>query len=383
MRSRLNTLAFCCLFPAILAGGGAAVGTTTTTTTTMVNASTGADVSAAEWKALVTAAKPGTTIYLGTRHVIFTRIRGVHDITIKGGEFGPITLDQWQNVTFDSTRFNARTSERTTGPYIDAYTPQGLTFRNTTFIGWVNSTTGALAGYSLNIRGGSNVSVLGSTFRDMANFMTFIRTTNVNVLDNDFTNIREGVRLVGTTNGFILRNRIGPFKPATGDHADCVQFFTAGLTLATDHAAYNSTVTDNLMLSSGAGRSQGIFVRDEANLWQSGRGYNGLTIINNLLIGTGWHGIALGAGATNVTITNNRLWLRVGGDTVTDNWVKLDSDTATSLTTNQAGSFLLTGKYQTSGNIINKTPPSLTQINSLVNAWQTTFRPGKSYPPVT
>src|SRR5437660_876211 len=130
MRSRLNTLAFCCLFPAMLAGGGAAVGTTTTTTTTMVNASTGADVSAAEWKALVTAATPGTTIYLGTRHVIFTRIRGVHDITIKGGEFGPITLDQWQNVTFDSTRFNARTSERTTGPYIDAYTPQGLTFRN-------------------------------------------------------------------------------------------------------------------------------------------------------------------------------------------------------------------------------------------------------------
>lgn len=378
MKPRLYKAVICSLLSTTLTSAGMAA----TTTNTVVNATSGAGVSAAEWQALIAAAKPGTTINLGTRRVTFTRIRGVHDITIQGGVFGPIILDSWQNVTFSGTRFEALPAQQGNAPFIDAYTPQNLTFRNNTFVGWVNSTTGQLSGLSMTVRGGNNVSVLGSTFRDLANFMTFIRTTNINVLDNDFTNIREGVRFVGTDHGFILRNRIGPFKPATGDHPDAIQFFTGGLTLPTDHAAYNSTITDNLILSSGAGRAQGIFIGDEMAFWKVGRGYNGLTIVNNLLIGTGWHGIALGQGATNATISNNRLWVRTGGDTVNDNWVRLNLDMASSLTKNQAGSYQLIGQYQTSGNVTNKTPPSLTQINTLVTAWQTTFRPGKTYPAV-
>lgn len=381
MKSRLYKIAICCLLSTTLAGSAGMAATTTTTATT-VNAASGATVTAAEWQALIAAAKPGTTINLGTRRVTFTRIRGVHDITIQGGVFGQIILDSWQNVTFNGTRFDALPTQQGSGPYIDAYTPQNLTFRNTTFVGWINSTTGQLSGLSMTIRGGNNVSVLGSTFRDLANFMTFIRTTNINVLDNDFTNIREGVRFVGTDHGFILRNRIGPFKPAPGDHPDGIQFFTGGLTQPTDHAAYNSTITDNLILSSGAGRAQGIFIGDEMAFWKVGRGYNGLTIVNNLLIGTGWHGIALGQGVSNATVNNNHLWLRIGGDTVTDNWVRLNLDTASSVTQNQAGSYQLIGQYQTSGNVTNKAPPSLTQINTMATTWQRTFRPGITYPAV-
>jgi len=379
MKSRSYKIAVCCLLSTALAGSAGMA----TTTTVTVNATSGGTVSTTEWQALITAAKPGTTISLGTRRVTFARMRGVHDITIKGGIFGPIILDSWQNVTFDGTRFDALSTQRGSAPYVDVYTPQGVTFRNCTFVGWTDATTGKLSGLSMTVRGGNNVSVLGSTFRDMANFMTFIRTTNINVLDNDFTNVREGVRFVGTDKGFILRNRFGPFKPATGDHPDGIQFFTGGLNTTTDHAAYNSTITDNLIFASGTGRAQGVFIGDELGLWKYGRGYNGLTIVNNLLIGTGWNGVALGQGASNVTVNNNRLWLRIGGDTVTDNWVRLNQDTAASVTKNQAGSYQLIGQYVTSGNLVNKTPPSLTQINSMVTTWQTTFRPGKTYPPVS
>lgn len=367
---------------------GTSTGTTTTTSppktspptsnSVSVPGAANATLTAAQWNTMMASARPGAVIDLGTRRVTFSRIRGLHDVTFRGGIFSFTTLDQWKNVTFDGTRFEAPPTERNGVWYIDAYQPDGLTIRNATFVGW-NDANGLLTGQSINIRGGQNVTIVGSTFRDMANFITIARTTNVNVSDNDMTNVREGVRYVGTTHGLIMRNRIGPFRPAPGDHADGVQFFSASLNDPTDHATWDTTITDNLIISSGAGRSQGIFVRDELNLWQSGRGYDQLTIVDNLLVGTGWHGIAIGDGAKNVTITGNKLLVVLGGDTVTNNWIMLTNNENVVLKSNQAGSFILKGNYVTSDNRTVSSGASAATVSAAIAGWDAKYRPGKSY----
>ena len=310
-----------------------------------------APISATEWAALAKGAKPGGVIDLGTRRVTFARIRGLSDVTIRGGVFGFTILDTWKNVTFENTRFEAALEDRVmTGaspPYIDAYSPEGLTIRNATFVGYTNA-AGQLAANSLRIRGGNNVVVTRSTFRDLANFAGFIRTTNLRVTDNRFSYIREGVQLVGVTRAVVARNSFGPFRPAPGDHADGVQLFTNGLTLADDHGARDVLIEDNF-IDPGAGyRAQGIFMRDELGFHKQGRGYANITVRNNLLIGTGWHGIAADR-TENLLIEGNRLLIRRGPDGVTDNWIRVALG-AGIVRNNYAGSIQLGPDMTASGN---------------------------------
>src|SRR5436305_180009 len=170
-------------------------------------------LTAKEWTALATAAQPGAVIDLGDRRVTFSRIRALHDVTIKGGVFGFTVLDSWKNVTFDGTRFEAAPVDRImTGyvpPYVDAYSPERLTFKNVTFAAYTDS-AGNLTGGGINGRGGSDITVTGSTFRDLGTVATFMRTVGVTFADNTIANVREGVRLVGASNATIAHNRMGP-----------------------------------------------------------------------------------------------------------------------------------------------------------------------------
>lgn len=321
-------------------------------------------LTAKDWTALASAAKPGTVIDLGTQRVTFARYRGLSNVTIRGGVFGFTVLDSWQNVTFDGTRFEAAPADRVMSgyipPYIDAYSPAGLTFKNVTFVGYVDS-AGNLAGGGINGRGGSDITVTGSTFRDMSTVATFTRTVGVAFNDNTLANVREGVRLVGASNTSIARNRIGPFKPAAGDHPDGIQFFTAGLTLADDRAAHDVVIEGNLIDPGPAAHAQGIFVGDEAKLYATGRGYSNLTIRNNVLIGTGWHGIAIGPHGPGLTIEGNRLLIRLTGDGVTDNWIKVDAGGGM-VRDNYAGSITLAAGVTASGNVTSKAAATDAQI---------------------
>jgi len=311
--------------------------------TTTVSAETGSPLSAKEWTALAAAAKPGTVIDLGNRRVAFARVRGLHDVTIKGGVFGFAVLDNWKNVTFDGTRFEAAPADRRmTGfvpPYVDAFSPERLTFRNVTFVGYTDS-AGNLAAGGINGRGGTDITVTGSTFRDLGTVATFARTVGVKFDDNVATNVREGVRLAGAGKASISRNRIGPFKPAAGDHPDGIQFFTGGLTQPGDRAAYDVVIEGNLIDPGPDGRAQGIFIGDESKFYAAGRGYTNITVRGNVLIGTGWHGIAVGPHGPGLTIENNRLLIRLGRDRVTDNWIMVGEGGGV-VRNNSAGSYKL------------------------------------------
>ncbi|MBN8848190.1 MULTISPECIES: right-handed parallel beta-helix repeat-containing protein [unclassified Sphingomonas] len=323
-------------------------------------------VSAAEWIAMLKAATPGSTIDLGNRPVTFARYTGLSNVTIKGGVFGMIVLDQWKNVTFSGTQFEPRNGDNPAGSLIIAYQPDGLHFDGVTFVGALNA-AGQLGFASIGVRGGNNVSVTRSNFHDIGNYLSFLRTTNVQVTDNTFTNIREGLDLVGVANAVVARNTFGPFRPAPGDHSDGIQLFTAGLTLATDHGAQNVLIEDNLVDPGAGYRAQGIFMRDEAALAALGRGYSNITIRNNAMIGTGWHGIAAMDPVQNLLIEGNRLLIRLGTDGVTDNWILIKSGGGT-VRNNYAGSINLTAATVASGNTSVKRAATTTEI-STADTW--------------
>ncbi len=333
MRTKIFTLALLAVAPA---SGSGQINTAAASDTT--NDKGG--VSAAEWTAMLKAAKPGSTIDLDSRKVAFARYRGLSNVTIKGGVFGVIVLDQWKNVTFSGTRFEPRDGDDPAGSMIIAYQPDGLKFDCTSFTGAMNA-DGQLGFSSISVRGGNNVSVTRSTFSNIGNFLAFLRTTNVQVTDNSFSYIREGVDLVGARNVVVARNSFGPYRPTPTDHADGIQFFTAGLTDTGDTAAQNVLIEDNLVDPGAGYRAQGFFLRDEAGLAASGRGYSDITIRNNVLIGTGWHGIAAGDPVQRLLIENNRLLIRRNAnDPVTNNWILVKSGGAT-VRDNTAGTFTL------------------------------------------
>ncbi|WP_298673618.1 right-handed parallel beta-helix repeat-containing protein [uncultured Sphingomonas sp.] len=316
---------------------------------------------------MLKAAKPGSTIDLGNRPVTFERYRGLANVTIKGGIFGAITLDQWQNVTFSGTRFTPGATDDPRGPLVLTYQPDGLHFINTTWVGR-NTPDGQLAYASISARGGNNVTVRKSTFTNMANFMAFLRTTNVEVSDSVFQNVREGVQLVGGTTALITRNHFGPYRPAPGDHADAVQLFTAGLTLADDHGARDVLIEDNFIDPGPDFHTQGVFMRDEAGLYNFGRGYSNITVRNNLLIGTGWHGISAQDPVQNLLIDSNKLLIRINGDGVTDNWIMVKAGGGI-VRNNYAGSFLLSASVTSSGNTVVARAATVSEISSAIAAY--------------
>ena len=322
-----------------------------------------APITAAQWTATVAAAKPGTVIDLGTQRVTFARVKGLHDVTIKGGVFGAIILDNWSNVTFTGTTFSPLPADRVlTGyapPLMDAYSPVGLTITNVTFTGYTDS-LGNLQPHAIKLRGGSNVAISGSTFQSVGAAVSFERTAGGSFTGNTLSMVREGIDLAGATNITISGNRIGPFRPAAADHPDAIQMWTQGLTLPTDTAARNILIENNLVDPGVGYRSQGVFMGDELNLAGQGRGYDAITIRGNVFVGTGWNGIAFGGG-TNLLVENNTLLVRLGPDGVTDNWIYAKAGTGT-VRNNVAGSFNLPATIATSGNTASKTPATDAQI---------------------
>lgn len=330
-------------------------------------------VTATEWKAMLAAAKPGSVLDLGDREVQFARAPAA-DITIRGGRFRDVVLDSWRNVTFDGSRFAIEDNQGQLQFLVIAYSPQGLTFRDCDFVG--TDLNGTLQVRSLSIRQGSNVTVTGSRFTHLANFIGFTGTDGVVFEDNDLSDIREGIQIAGAQNVSIRFNRIGPFRPAAGDHADGIQFFTTGLKLAARHVL----IEGNLIVSAPGHRAQGVLIGDEAKLSQVGAGYQDFTIRANMLVGTGWHGISATAPVDGLAIEGNTLLRVDGGDAVKSNWILASNGRVAN---NRAPKFTLGSAVEQSGNVTADVSADPVQITAAETAWAAANRapPAPPAPP--
>jgi hypothetical protein len=156
--------------------------------------------------------------------------------------------------------------------------------------------------------------------------INFAETTNVSVTDSEFIELGIGLQISKST-GFlfarnyvhflqtdglelnevrdvqILNNFITDFHPVKGDHPDAIQFWTDNVGPST-----NVLVSGNVLTrGNGTMGQQGVFGDDLHEV-----GYSDFRVTDNLLIGTGYNGIAFSGSPPNkiknFVITGNELW---------------------------------------------------------------------------
>ncbi len=332
-------------------------------------ASQSGPVSEAEWLAMLARAKNGGVIDLGQRPVAFARhtFQPTRMVTIKGGVFGVVYLDDWHNVIFDGSTFEGAPGTPTDLPVFVADSPRALTVRNCRFTGY-QTENGELHVRGPSIREGVGVVVEHNLIERMAGFANFVRTTGGRFSDNNVKTVREGLEVVGGSDLTIERNRFEDFRPFDGDHPDAMQFFTTGLTRPGDTASRNVTIRDNLVL--GNGKAQGVFVTDQIGMAAKGIGYRDFTIEDNVVVSAAWHGITASE-VENVTVRNNRLY-KLRNDPY-DSRIGIDRSTG-AVTGNDADDFIfIGGPKQQSGNRKHG-PMDQGKIDTVVADWMARFR---------
>jgi hypothetical protein len=146
--------------------------------------------------------------------------------------------------------------------------------------------------------GCSDVAVERSDFSHAWHGIEHRRTTRITISDNRFHHLRtDGIRGGGMIDGLIEGNEFRDFFGAgvigtSGDHCDAIQFWTTERT----GRSSNVTIRRNA-IRRGAGRLlQGMLLD----------GIDGLTVDDNLAIGTMWNGILI-AGCTGASVTRNKV----------------------------------------------------------------------------
>lgn len=326
-------------------------------------------VTGADWPALLAQGQRTGMIDLGDRPVaeLPRTIQSDKPLTIKGGRFGPVELENWRNVTLDGGRFEAPAGADENQSLLVAYNPEDLTIRNARFTGY-ETPEGKLMVRGLSIRGGHNIAIEHSTIEHMATGSGFIRTDGVRFLDNDVRDIREGLDVQGARNLVIERNRFEQFHPFEGDHADAIQIFTTGLTQPGDTGSRDIMIRDNLMLLNS--KAQGVFAGDEIGLGGTDRGYARFRIEDNIVIGAAWHGITVRY-TDGLIVRDNRLG-RLEGSDIYDSRIDLDGKSVV-VEGNEANEFIFHNAVKERSNS-KFGPLPARAINAVVADWVKRFR---------
>jgi hypothetical protein len=330
---------------------------------------TGGAVSQAEWRAMLARHRNGGVIELGQRRVDFVRapFQPRAQVTIRGGVFGPIQLDQWRNVVFDGSRFAGPPGTPVYQALIAANEVQGLVIRNCRFTGY-RGDDGVLAVRGPLIRGGRDVTIERSTFEDMTGNIALIRARDVRFRDNEIRRIREGVQIVGGGNIVIERNRFEEFIPGPGDHPDGIQLFMNNLK-PDEPGVQDLIIRDNLFLA--AGKAQAIFVTGGKERLGTGLGYERFTIEGNVIVGAAWHGITAPF-VSGLTVRGNHLFRIADSDKFDSRLTAGGQDVV--VQDNEANAFILADGVRETGNR-RIGPSKAARIEALVAQWMAKYRP--------
>jgi len=161
------------------------------------------------------------------------------------------------------------------------------------------------------IRGSSNVVVSNSEFQQARYALSHLDSDHVLITGNNFHDIRtDGVRGGGTSNITISDNVFTDFRAHPGDHADAIQFWSAGET----QAAKNITVENNVVTRGDGEPMQGIFIRD--NLSQLP--FENVKITGNIVVGGSYNGLTV-MGSTGLDLRNNI----VVGQQGEESWIRI------------------------------------------------------------
>lgn len=278
----------------------------------MTNAKTIVVSNAAELKAALSARAADTTIVLKQGNY------GDFALNAKGSDLG-IKL-----VAADASKppiFSTLSISNANGVSIEGaqFTPNpalkfaaGLTLRGCDDVMVTKSTfAGAPGAFESQQRGiyvdkSTSVSILDNDFTALMRGVVMTSTDGAKLIGNDVHGMRsEGFNFAGVSHVEIADNKMGDFKPFAGDHPDFIQFWTRGMTRASE----DIHIHDNTLVQKALGLSaQGIFMDNDDHIR-----YKNVVIENNV-IQTGMpRGITVQE-ADGVKVLNNTV-LGVDGST--------------------------------------------------------------------
>jgi hypothetical protein len=190
----------------------------------------------------------------------------------------------------------------------------------------------------LNIQNSQYVVVRGTTFTQLTTGISNSMSHNINFMNDKFTDIQsDGIDNAGSSFLTITDNYFSNFNPVAGEHPDGIQFWTENTTTS----AHDITVSGNTIIRGAGAPVQGIFVQDDSGHLP----YLALQITNNVVTGEGYNGIAV-QGSTGAVIAGNTVQPYAD----VESWIEVENSNAANLSSNAAGSYVLTGNSNLNDN---------------------------------
>ena len=222
-------------------------------------------------------------------------------------------LREVQNLTLDGLVFDY-TFDGQDPPYLRPFaivSSTGITIRNAIFDGDVArgrgpSDDGFGTAFGFSVRNSANVVLQDSEIRGFYRGLVVSDSKGITVRGNDVHDIRmDGMNFSQVESVLIADNYIHDFKRSldSKDHADMIQFWTNGTTAP----SRDIVIRDNVLNSGEGAYTQSIFMRNDlVDRGLAGREmfYEGVTIVDNVIINAHLHGIMVGE-TDGLRIQNN------------------------------------------------------------------------------
>jgi len=155
----------------------------------------------------------------------------------------------------------------------------------------------------LLLRESSGLTVRDCEFQGSMCGIGHLNNTDLKIERNRFVNLRsDGMRGGGSSRVTIVDNHFSSFHPrmradGRGDHPDAIQFWTSN----TKASAEDILIQRNVIERGDGSTVQGIFVGDESG---GKLPYRRVRILDNVVIGGAWNGVAIGSGS-DIEIARN------------------------------------------------------------------------------
>jgi hypothetical protein len=230
--------------------------------------------------------------------------------------FSALKLEEAQGLILDGLVFEYRFKRRhnpSKRRVNEINNTQHVTVMNSLFDGdnakATNTTAdGYGASFGLSLRWAENIDLENNIFRTFFRGLVISQSRQLTLRNNEIYDMRsDGVDFAEVTDVLVEQNHFHSFRrdPQSRDHADMIQFWTAG----TNSPSRNITIRNNVLNAKHGDWTQSIFMRNElVDRKQAGPEmlYQNISITGNVIINAHLHGITLGE-SKGVEISHNTL----------------------------------------------------------------------------
>ena len=268
-----------------------------------------------------------------------------------GAIFTTVFLDNVHYLSFDDVVVERPldVGEQNYTHAVDIEDSSHISFSNSEFLGsddddYTNDP------YAFTVLTSDNISVVDSTFHDLARGMVVGSSTNVTMARNYFYDISQDVSDWAGNTGLLIEGNVMTAMHGDGVvHNDFIQFQTA----STPKADENVIIRGNFILESENDstnyETQAIFLRDQTTNYQ----FKNFLIENNVIYTSTSHGISIvDDGPADFIVRNNTVLKVPGAAGTAAIAIPTGGGTNVQVTGNVASTISIDGAYTNSGNII-------------------------------